>query len=326
MSYKTTNGLMGHLRSHHIPIQGSRQKCQLMNIGYFHGYKGYRFFGNASRRIPFQNFDEVYQTVQYDSALKELLYSKIMLIETAVKNRAMESIMVGAKSERIDHILDRVIACYNNASPSLPRNVRQKIQQEKLELQKTIDQIILDAYKRKNPQISHFIHSNTQHGIPIWALFEVMTLGNFGKMLSCLTQNVREDISKRLDMRTSMDTNRVFVHKYIWLLKDLRNAVAHNLVVFDTRFSHTDVTRAMKKYLAQEVGLPYITFDNIGDYIVLIVFLLNKLGVTKTENKRFIRRYVELSHEYTSKVSPPVAYIVLPHGMDARMKILENYL
>lgn len=326
MSFKTTRGLMRHLRKRNIPIQGSRQKCQLMNMGYFHGYKGYRFFGSTSRKIPFQNFDEVYQTVQYDSALKELLYGRIMLIETAIKNRAMERIMIHAGSERIDDILDRVISSYNNTSSSLPENIRQKVQQNKFELQKTIDQIILEGYRRKNPQITHFIHLNTQHGIPIWALFEIMTLGNFGKMLSCLTQNVREDISKHLDMRTSMDTNREFVHRFIWLLKDLRNAVAHNLVVFDTRFSHTDVTNTMKTYLARESGLPHVRFDNIGDYIVLIAFFLNRLGVTKTENKRFLRSYVRLSSEYEAKVSSAVAHMVLPHGLRQRMRIMENHL
>lgn len=44
MSYKTTDGLMRHLRDNGIDISGSKQKRQLMNTGYFHGYKGYRFF------------------------------------------------------------------------------------------------------------------------------------------------------------------------------------------------------------------------------------------------------------------------------------------
>lgn len=43
MSYKTTDGLMRHLRESGIDISGSLQKRQLINTGYFHGYKGYRF-------------------------------------------------------------------------------------------------------------------------------------------------------------------------------------------------------------------------------------------------------------------------------------------
>lgn len=44
MSYKNYDGLMRHLRAKGISIGGSKQKRQLMNTGYFHGYKGYRFF------------------------------------------------------------------------------------------------------------------------------------------------------------------------------------------------------------------------------------------------------------------------------------------
>ena len=78
MSYKTTDGLMRHLRNNGIEISGSAQKRQLINTGYFHGYKGYRFFKTASRKLPFVSYAEVYATIQYDSALKALFYSKMM--------------------------------------------------------------------------------------------------------------------------------------------------------------------------------------------------------------------------------------------------------
>ena len=44
MGYKTTDALMRHLRDSGITINGGKQKRQLINTGYFHGYKGYRFF------------------------------------------------------------------------------------------------------------------------------------------------------------------------------------------------------------------------------------------------------------------------------------------
>lgn len=40
---KSIDGLMRHLRdTHNIDIKGSIQKQKLRNIGYYHGYKGYR--------------------------------------------------------------------------------------------------------------------------------------------------------------------------------------------------------------------------------------------------------------------------------------------
>lgn len=59
MSYKTTDGLMRHLRSSGIPISGSTQKRQLINTGYYHGYKGYRFSKRqetGSHFLPIRSF------------------------------------------------------------------------------------------------------------------------------------------------------------------------------------------------------------------------------------------------------------------------------
>ena len=94
MAYKTIDALMRHLRNSGIAIKGGKQKRQLINTGYFHGYKGYRFFKGKQNRLPFTSYDEVYATIQYDSELKALLYGKMMYIETAVKNIALESILV----------------------------------------------------------------------------------------------------------------------------------------------------------------------------------------------------------------------------------------
>ena len=73
MGYKTTDGLMRHLRANGINISGSTQKRQLINSGYYHGYKGYRYFNDSQTRLPFTSFKEIYATIQYDSALKALL-------------------------------------------------------------------------------------------------------------------------------------------------------------------------------------------------------------------------------------------------------------
>lgn len=101
MSYKTTDGLMRHLRSNGIAISGSMEKRRLMNTGYFHGYKGYRFFKTSNNRLPFTSYEEIYATIQYDSKLKALFYEKMMFIETAVKNISLESILCEANSENI---------------------------------------------------------------------------------------------------------------------------------------------------------------------------------------------------------------------------------
>ncbi|MCU6755305.1 Abortive infection bacteriophage resistance protein [uncultured Eubacterium sp.] len=326
MSYKTTDALMRHLRDNGIAISGSRHKRELINTGYFHGYKGYRFFKNASNQLPFQNYDEVYATIQYDSKLKSLLYSKMMFIETAVKNIALEEILINANSESIQVMYDKVVSSYRNAPASASLEQKKKLQQNKLNLQNSIQASLANAYRKNNPKITHFYNNASQAGVPIWALFEIMTLGDFGYLLSCLTYDVRDDISKRLGLNVSADTDRQLIYKYIYTLKDLRNAIAHNSVVFDTRFNNNEPTRAMKTCLKNEIGLPYVNFKTIGDYIILMCYYLKLLKVSKTEIKAFIREFEKITDEYRVSVNTAVVTMVIHPDLSSRIQALKNYV
>ena len=114
MGFKTTDSLMRHLRDNGISISGSKQKQQLINTGYYHGYKGYRFFNNSDNQINFTNYDEIYATIKYDSDIKSLFYSKVMFIETAVKNIVLNRILIDANSENIQEMYKKVVSGYNN--------------------------------------------------------------------------------------------------------------------------------------------------------------------------------------------------------------------
>ena len=48
MKIKTTNALMKYLReNHNMIINGSKDKRNLINMGYYHGYKGYRYINRV---------------------------------------------------------------------------------------------------------------------------------------------------------------------------------------------------------------------------------------------------------------------------------------
>lgn len=152
-------------------------------------------------------------------------------------------------------------------------------------------------------------------------------MGDFGQLLSCLTFDVRDDISKRLGLNNaSIDTNRKLIYKYIYTLKDLRNAVAHNLVVFDTRFRKIDPSKVMKVYLQREIGLPYMNFKTIGDYIILMSFYLKLLKVPKTEIKAFIREFEKITDEYRNNVNSNVAAMVIHPDLAGRMTLLKHFI
>ena len=318
---------MRHLRTSGINISGSVQKRQLMNAGYFHGYKGYRFFKVSESRLPFSSFDEVYATIQYDMELKTLFYSKIMFIETAVKNYALECILKIDKSDSISDFFDRAVCGYNNMASSATSDEKKKAQQKKLNLQSTVQRYLAKAYKESNPKITHFYNNMSYSGVPIWALVEIMTMGDFGFLLSCLTFDAREAISSKLKLANlAVDTNRDLIYNYLYTLKDPRNAVAHNSVVFDTRFRRMNPTPAMRKCLMQEVGLPYINFKTIGDYLILVCYYLKLLKVTKTEVRAFVREFEVITEKYRRSVSPQVFGKVVHPDLADRLTKLKNYI
>ena len=55
----TINQLMKYLRSKHNIAVKSNQAQDLRNMGYYHGFKGYRFIRVPSQRISFTSLDEI---------------------------------------------------------------------------------------------------------------------------------------------------------------------------------------------------------------------------------------------------------------------------
>lgn len=121
-----------------------------------------------------------------------------------------------------------------------------------------------------------------------------------------------------------IDTYRELLYKYVYALKDLRNAIAHNDVVYDTRFKKMDPSRPMKQCLILEMGMPYINFKTIGDYIILICYYLKLLKVSKTEIKSFIREFEKITREYEASVNPNVSAITIHPDLFSRLGILKN--
>ncbi len=89
-AYKSLNALMRHMRSSAgIDVRGSAHKRALAHMGYFHGYKGYRFSGSPARRVPYSGFDDLSAVVSFDSGLKALFYPLLMKLEMTMKNLAL---------------------------------------------------------------------------------------------------------------------------------------------------------------------------------------------------------------------------------------------
>lgn len=88
----STNALMRHLRARGVSIKGSSAKKKLQNVGYYHGYKGYRFARERRNPLPLTDFDQVLNLYAFDMELKTLFYPQIMQIETSLKSCILDAI------------------------------------------------------------------------------------------------------------------------------------------------------------------------------------------------------------------------------------------
>ena len=82
----------------------------------------------------------------------------------------------------------------------------------------------------------------------------------------------------------------------------------------------------MKQCLILEMGLPYVNFKTIGDYIILVCYYLKILKMSKTEIKTFIREFEKITKEYKASVNINVSAITIHPDLTSRMTILKSFI
>ena len=245
--------LMKYLRNvHHINVK-SNQTQALRNIGYYHGFKGYRFIREDTSRVKFTSLDEVIALNKYDMQLKAMLYPKVMFIENALKNYVIEALLADSKSENFDIIYNKSLTAYRTHQQG--SDTYKKEFTKRMNLKGKINSALVRDYKNRSV-VSHFF--NNDMSIPVWAIFETLTLGEFGTLYDCASKNVKKFVSKIMKLPTNLDSDGMNTQFFIFTIKDLRNAIAHNNVIFDTRFKTGKIDKRLINLLESEVGISNI--------------------------------------------------------------------
>ena len=296
---KSINGLMKYLRKkHNIDINGSLDKQHLKSVGYYHGYKGYRYIKKASNILNFNNFDEVMAIIDFDNKIKALLYPQVMFIETAIKSYALEIIIQEGKTKIFSEIYSNLMTDYKSYS-NQSENYKNAYK-KRLDTFNRIQNVIATSYASDNNIVSHYLKND--ESVPIWAIFEIITLGEFGNLISTFNTKTRQDISKDIGFNIAFDSSGKLVENIILAIKDLRNAIAHNNVIFDTRFKKRNISKTLQKVIIQETNVQSISFTSITDYLILIIYILKKLDKTKTELSKLLNYYLKLTDELKNKI------------------------
>lgn len=322
MKVKTTNALMKYLREkHNIAINGSEDKKNLRNIGYYHGYKGYRYINNPKNKIVFSDFDEIVAIVNFDSKLKSLLYPFIMQIETITKNIILQLLVEEYKTDEFNKIYDCGMTDYRNSKSIEEYKTKMK---QRLSVQSSIYASLSHSYNNNNKIVNHFYSKDKP--VPIWGIFEIITLGTFADLIRSLELKVRKKISKEMGINIAYDSNSKFPEKIIYLIKSLRNSIAHNNVIFDIRFKDGNINNTLCKYLENEIGCSGIDFNTITDYIIIISTLLKKYDVPKSEINKFIIDYEKLVEDFRKKIPFNVYNKIIFSNNKNKLNALKSYI
>lgn len=285
--------LKEHLAAKHNISVDQNQEKDLRNIGYYHGYKGYRFVRKANNPINFTNFSQVVALNNFDMQLKGLFYPNLMFIENALKNYVLDATLSDSQSEKLQDIYNRTLTYYKEFKAGTP--AYKKEFKKKMDLEMKINSALIRDYMAGKGIEIHFYESGRE--IPIWAVFESLTLGEFGTFFACSNKNVKKIVSHNLNLPTNLNNDGVLLKNIIFTLKDLRNAIAHNGIIFDTRFSTSDdkTRKNIELALESELKITKIDSNYIVSYIALICYILTKLGENRRCNS-FINEYQKLQN------------------------------
>lgn len=319
---KSINALMAYMRDEKgIHISGSTQKKKLRYMGYFHGYKGYRYHGQPQTQFEFSSFNELQAVYDFDMSLKTMFYSRIMFLETALKNYALEIVLMTAQSDRFVDIYSKELTDYK-AYPVGSANYKKAIN-KRMNLRNKIYSLISRDYGKRF-LVNHYYDQDRP--LPIWAIFELMSLGEFGTFIDCLGVDVRKEISKSVGIKSSMDREGKLLPLVVYTLKDLRNAVAHNNTVFDTRFHTGAVNKRIANYISAETRISNITFNSIVDYVILICFLMHLLKCPKSDILLMVKSYEDACEDFRKKVATPIFASIVYTDTRNKLTLLKSFL
>lgn len=195
---------------------------------------------------------------------------------------------------------------------------------DRLRLKNRIDALIAERYG-STPMIQHFVHNGD--GVPIWAIFELFTMGDFGAFLGVMNRESRVALLNNVDQYDkASDTVADFMVVHVFLLKDLRNAIAHNSIVFDCRFKHMQVRDSIAKQLQQKMRFQSkITFESITDYLALMVYYLCALNTPHREIRRLITEFESAVNDFRQGLnSKSIADMILTTDVFSKIEDLKN--
>lgn len=313
------SSLIKHINKHHLVSIKKSDESELLNMGYYHGYKRYRFVKkyNSDGRLNIKHFEEIRAIYQFDMNLKGLFYPLLMLIETGLKNRVLSSLVSNDSSGIYDVLHNKL-----NRYADYP--VNSKKYNEAYEHFEALRVNILGTisyYSDKNVSIKHY--KSSEYQIPLWAYFEVITMGQFSKILGALNKEGRNKLTNDFQfVPDKINSVELLVNG----LLDLRNATMHNSVIFDANFS-SGVSKIIKNHIKLELHLNSFTCLFIEDYFVLLIWAAFKLNFSVELLNNYIDSFEDIVTKFDTDLNNrDILFKIISTNRKDTIQKLRNFL
>lgn len=155
---------------------------------------------------------------------------------------------------------------------------------------------------------------------------EIITLGTFADFLRAMNVESRRDLLRSLNIYYgNFDGEARLLESSVYCLSSLRNAVAHNLIIFDCRFKDAEVASVVKSLVKQEIGEDFLEYRSLIDYLAIILIFLKKSGVSITERKKLIKSFRTECEQLRCAIPSNIYDKILGTDILSKLAIISKY-
>ena len=97
-------------------------------------------------------------------------------------------------------------------------------------------------------------------------------------------------------------------------------------MVLDVRFQSGSINTGVSQLLKQETGVGKTDFTDITDYVVLLVYLMRRMGFTKTECKQLIAGYEAIVERYRAELPFNVFSRIIKTTARGKLSALRRFV
>lgn len=112
----------------------------------------------------------------------------------------------------------------------------------------------------------------------------------------------------------------------LYTIKALRNAVAHNNIIFDTRFKDRKISHVLKRWAESETGIQNITLYSLIDYVIIICCLLKRIDFSESRAKELLHQYKAQNILLQNSVATDIYNQIIPQNVAVKLSALDTYL